>query len=416
MRQITMLLLAALCCFGAAWAEPVVTYEPVPQEAAIDDSAIRFTRSVSGTNADEDGSVTITYRVENLGTEPLTDLRVTDSAGRFSERLDELAAGDMAIFAQRIDVSRAVTSSPELTCEYMGASIRKALADQQIGTETPALTLALTVTPADDDTVTVRMTMTNDGGVTLRDLVVTDDERGGLIAEIASLAPGESVTAESVCPVSGGSSYRWRVDCLDDMDDRLSKTSDTAEYTAPERERVIALSLTASAEKTVLRRAGYTSVTVSVANTGTDSARDVRLADEERGTLYTFAVIPAGEPITRALNVEVTEDTELNLRLEYTDEDGHLHTVYSDPIALSVSRGGEEPDPEPSRHPLLETLTPTAPSDPNLYGLLLGIGCVLVAALVLLLAVQTAIRRRRNAEDEEDDEEEDEDDPEDEEE
>ena len=75
---------------------------------------VDFTRQLSSAYVARGGLVTVTYKIVNTGNVALTGLRIRDSLGDFTGRLEQLDVGESKTFISRVALSEAAESAPEL--------------------------------------------------------------------------------------------------------------------------------------------------------------------------------------------------------------------------------------------------------------------------------------------------------------
>ena len=75
---------------------------------------VDFTRQVSSDYVARGGLVTVTYKVRNTGNVALTGLRIRDTLGDFTGRLEQLNVGDTKTFISRVTLNEA----PKLRLRY----------------------------------------------------------------------------------------------------------------------------------------------------------------------------------------------------------------------------------------------------------------------------------------------------------
>ena len=84
------------------------------------------------------------------------------------------------------------------------------------------------------------------------------------------------------------------------------------------------LSVSAQPEMERIRRAGTVNFTVEVINSGFGSVSNVEIGERALGALHTFAVVPAGEPTSHTVAINVTETGEFQFYCAVRDESGEL--------------------------------------------------------------------------------------------
>ena len=140
----------------------------------------------------------------------------------------------------------------------------------------------------------------------------------------------------------GDEGYRWRVTgrCADGS--ALDAVTETVKLPTPEKTPA-QLILTAETNLPRIRRAGDVRVRARLENVGGTDLENGTVTDAERGGLYTFAVLPAGNSIEREFVFHVDDDTAFNLTAS-AEADGERITASADEVRVTIASDGALPE------------------------------------------------------------------------
>ncbi len=357
-----------------------------------------FTRQLSSDYVTRGGLVTVTYKIVNTGNVVLNALRIRDSLGDFTGRLEQLAVGDAKTFISRVTLTEATQSAPVL--EYTastGEEFSRSLDAVTVNIADSALEMSFSVGQSvfDRDTADAILILTNGGNVDYTGITVVDDVYGGVIADAVSL-PSDSGPVEiaHTYPLRGEGEYRWRITGISEAGEALDLRTDTLTVAAEPVDAQVNITLQALPRTPRINRAGRVTFDFSIANTGSVMARDAALYEVNLGEIRRLAVLPAGAPMVCSAEFDVTADAQFTFYLNYTDAEGHQRTVTSAPANVVIAPDGVNPDRldaanEPPSGPSVKPANTSAT-----FIVLLVIAGVALVVMVTLLAV-TSIRARR---------------------
>ena len=357
-----------------------------------------FTRQLSSDYVTPGGLVTVTYKIVNTGNVPLNALRIRDSLGDFTGRLEQLAVGDAKTFISRVTLTEAAESAPVL--EYTastGEEFSRSLDAMPVNIADSALDISFSVGQSvfDRDTADAILILTNTGNVAYSGITVVDDVYGGVIADAVSL-PSDSGPVEiaHTYPLRGEGEYRWRITGISEAGEALDLRTNTLTVSAEPVDEQVSITLQAMPRTPRINRAGRVAFDFSIANTGSVMARDAALYEVNLGEIRRLAVLPAGAPVACSAEFDVTADAQFTFYLNYTDADGHQRTVTSAPVDVVIASDGVDPQRvdaanEPPSGPSVKPANTSAT-----FIVLLVIAGTALVVMVTLLAV-TSIRARR---------------------
>ena len=359
--------------------------------------SVDFTRQFSSAFVSPGGTLTVTYRLQNTGNVPVSDLRIQDPLGSFAARLEQLAVGESRSFISRVTLSEDAVSAPVLAYSATGGNRRVTLDEVPVRLLTGGLRADFTVSesPFNPGTADATLTLTNTGNAPCTGVAVTDAVYGGMIADAITVpADGEPVRVTFTYPIRGeDSQYRWLVTGRDGAGGALSLATDTVSLKRKAAEKLIAIELEATPRTPKISRAGNVTFDIRVANAGTLMAEDCLLYEVSRGDVRRLAVLPAEEAISIAQDYPVRASDQFIFCLNYTDADGRKRTVSTAPIDVEIAPGGVPPvDPN----------APTAPpqgqslklGSTRTFSVLLAIATAALLVMITILVVVSLHARR----------------------
>lgn len=386
---------------GIAGDETAVEYTiECPMERAYASPSVEFTRQFSSDFAVPGDIVTVIYSVHNAGNVPLASVRVRDTLGDFTGRVETLDVGETRLFTGKITVSRQSVSSPSLSYTVPGMgedTYTETLSERAIPLADEQLTLSLSAQNVEarmGDTAEISITLRNLGNVDYYDICVLDVESGNIVADgLQSINGSAPIVVDARYPVRADSVHRFRVTARSESGREVDILSEPVEITLLQDQTVSGLTVAAVAEYTEISRAGEVPVKISIENAGDAVYQDVRLAEESLGELRTFALIAPNGVTEREILCHVEENAELVFSVEYADADGEARTASSAPVAIRIARGGVRPasatDAEPFGGQSVK------PRGSSMYLIMLIAAGVLL--IVLVVALLFSSRRARKA-------------------
>ena len=361
--------------------------------------SVSFTRQLSSDCVTRGGLLTVTYKIVNTGNVALNGLRIRDSLGDFTGRLEALATGDSKTFISRVTLTEAAESAPVL--EYAipsGEGFSRSLDPSPIRIAESALDMAFSVGQSvfEKDTADAILILTNGGDVDYTGITVVDDVYGGVIADAVSVPSGSApVEVSHAYPLRGEGEYRWRITGVSASGEALDLRTDTLSLSAAPEEPNVDIALEAAARTPRISRPGRVTFDFSIRNGGSVMARDALLYEVNRGEVRRLAVIPAGEPTVCSAGFDVTRDSSFVFYLNYTDAGDRLRTVASAPIDVVIAADGVRPDPLQDADNTLEGRSVKPGGDGSTFIVLLIIAGAALTVMITLLAV-TSLRARRD--------------------
>lgn len=361
---------------------------------------VDFTRRLSSRAVARGGLVTITYKIANTGNVPLTALRIRDTLGAFTGRLEQLNVGESKTFISRVTLTEAAQSEPVL--EYAvpsGESVTRNLDPLSIEVASSALDLSFSVGQSafDADAADASLILTNLGGVDYANITVLDDVYGGVIADGVTLpSGGRPAEVTYTYPLRGAGEYRWRITGSSSAGEALDMRTDTLTLSNAPAEETVVIALEATARTPRINRAGQVTFDFAISNDGTVMARDALLYEVNRGEIRRLAVIPTGEPSLCSVSYDVDASGQFIFCLSYADAQGRQRTVTSAPIDITIAADGVSPERPGSDGLALEggSVKP-ANTGATFIVLLIIAGAALTVMITILVVASVRARRER---------------------
>lgn len=380
--------------------EKVVHALKVPIGKVSARPGVDFTRQISSEYVARGGLVTVTYKIRNTGNVALSALRIRDSLGDFTGRLEQLAVGESRTFISRVTLNEEAESAPELEYVSAGGKSRSiALDPLPIHIAQSALNLSFSVSRSvfDADNADAILTLTNPGNADCTDITVEDDVYGGVIADVDAVPAGRApVEIAYTYPLRGEGQFRWRVTGTSGTGEALDLRTDTVTLSAAPAEEAIQIALQATPRTPKINRAGVVTFDFTLSNSGTVSAQDALLYEVSRGEIRRLAVLPAGKPLTLSAGYRVDSDAQFIFCLNYDDVQGRPRTVSTAPIDIRIASDGETPEaPEGGGIDLEGGSVKMGGNSSTFVALLVIAGTALTVMFTILLVTSLRARRAR---------------------
>lgn len=374
-------------------------------EKAIAEPEVEFQRQVSSRYSSDASSVTVIYRLSNVGNVPVTAISVTDPLGDFDGRLELLDVGKSKVFVQHVSVSEAADSSPTLTYSPQNGNDVYTVELDPLTIEPAHGMLDVSLTAGRSmfasDTAEVVLQLANGGNVDYLDVVVYDDVYGGVIADsITVSAGGKPVEVARTYPIREDSSYRWRVTGRTSAGDQIDLITTTERVLLDSQGGEPLLTIQATAAMTKISRKGYVPIRLELSNIGDVTAANVRIIEETSGEICELAVVPTGDPTVYELRQEIKADTSLLFSAIYADSFGKERIASAEPVSITIGAGGQAPETADGHTISLFSGISTQMNNSGLFMCLLIGSCAVLVVLIAVLAItsrRARIQRKANA-------------------
>ncbi len=322
-----------------------------PISQSVLQPGVEFTRQFSSRYVAPGSTVTISYNIFNTGNVALDSLRVQDSLGDFTGRIDRLDVGESRTLISRVTLNEADVSNASLTydvnaldedsfiCALSEAPVR--IAYGQIDA-----VLSASFSAFSTDTAEVVLLLSNLGNVDYANLRISDDIYGGVVADHVSLPSGSAdpISISATYPVRGDDGFRWRITGVSESGEQIDMVTDTVYLSRPEPIYPAEVTLQAYVITPSIRKAGNVPVVIYIENIGDADVNSISLSEAQLGTLNSFTVLPAGNYIERQLSLPVQENTDFHFSIRYNDYSGMEHSVAVAPVSVEISPDGVLPE------------------------------------------------------------------------
>lgn len=380
MKRLFVLVVAlclALC--PAAWAE-----EGAPRPA------LEAQRSVSRQFVPQGGGVTLSYRVENTGNVPLTQISLTDPMCGLIAQIEELAPGEYRACQVDAAVTQECESAPLITWYYGqmryeraldGAAITPAVNDMRISLSTDR------TEACEGDNVALSVHIANNGNSALSDIRLQDAVLGDLGCLEGTVAPGE--TRLWTLPVRMGQTSRFCITARAESESGEIITAASNEamvaLVQPEGKANIAIGVSVCEGESP---AGTAFVDVTLTNGGAGAVDDITVTELGSGVSRSVSSAAPGDTVFR-MECPVQDAREAQFIAQYTEDNGEKTTVLSAPVTIEGGNGAPK-----------EFISGNAVQLGNsAYAVFLysGIGVILLLAAFFVMKRVRKMRRRRIA-------------------
>lgn len=356
---------------------------------------VEFTRRFSSLSAEENGALTITYRIKNTGNVALENLRVQDALGDYTGGVEQLDVGESRTLISRAVITEESVSSAVLDYYAAGKPEERfsvALADQTVSIAQTGLHAELAAMPSafSAGSADVLLTLTNTGNVDVRNIRITDENYGGVIADNLVAPAGERIEVTHSCALRGDMTFSWKISGVSESGKTVSMYAETALSAPPQGENA-PLSLVVSTDTPRIRRSGNVTVHVSITNPGGADVQDVALSEASSGALRNFAVVPAGGSVQRDFTFMVRDDASYAFSISYAGSDGSVQRVSAAPVEITIAPDGVLP--EGAKNTFIEfTGNSIKIGGSSIFAALLisGLSVLLVLIVLLLIASRRA--------------------------
>lgn len=387
----------------------------VSQQTAETDMTVK--RTISPSVASEGQQVVVRYDIMNTGTVSLLDVTISERKEISSKKaptIPELKPGQTAEIKYDVTMGKKdLTSGATITYKSETQSKAKTytVEKQTIRYGKPELQATLTASSkgvVENGTVTLKLTLKNDGSVDYSDIRVTDEALGDVFTN-QELKAGKKMELTKEVTVPETMNYLFTVTATDETGSETSIATDAVTVTAVDPSDALEMQVLATPDRTeVFEQPGRVRFTIEVANTSRVEAKKVKIS-HGKTELYTFDSIPAGETrsisrdfaLSMAGKYRFTVTAEDPLENSLTFESNETQIAFSVPTPAPVT---PTPVPAPTPEPTFAAATIPPITDASvgtmpkliqrvLMPVTIVAGVLLIACAVLLLI---ATKRRHD--------------------
>ena len=372
-------------------------------EASVEPQ-VSFSRSFSQSTAAKGAEVTISYKISNTGSVPITDIVVTDAkAGDVTLTYSKLNPGKSKTLTYKHTMDADLTSEPKLTYEANGKTYTKSLSAKTVSLSTADVDVVLEASQsevASGDEITLSCSITNTGNSNLKNIKVSDETLGSDLFTSSSLKTGIRKEFTKSVTLTETTKFRFVVTAEDADGNTYTFRSNSetvkvsgSEETAPATE--YGLEILATSDTLQLTQAGDVNFTITVNNKSDAAVAGVKVVDQDGLVIKEFDILPVGENpfVYRA---SVTQTKQFNFYAVVEGEDGE-YRVASGPVEITVTDGAAA-SPTASIEPSPSATQVTGGNNGSLGSLmvaLLIVGFLIVITVIVLVAMIVKDKRQR---------------------
>lgn len=412
-QRIILLLIVLLLRGGCALAEAgAALSEPAAEQTEIPAPQVRFSRDFSSQYAEYGDQVTISYTVRNEGALPIENIVLSDGLVGEIGVIERMESGEKKTMSVRTRITESCTSTPSISYECAGQtysaekdSERITLAEIRVQVELSADKTNV----APGETVTLRLSVVNEGNVNLHGLRVVEPVLGDMGSLASILPPGDECVLTRTVQMKSANTFQFSLTGSSDTGGAISVQSNEMSVLVTPVAAEILLSLRAEADRTELNGPGEVGFSIYMSNDCLLELRNVTLAEETRGVIRELVFVPTGEMPAITQSYQINESGSFRFQAQVTDSAGDRLTVYSEPIEITVieealppvpsDRVDETTAPQESGIPVLDGTSYRMEQEPATFERLMA-GSALAVLLMLAiwyLALKIAESRERRA-------------------
>lgn len=323
--------------------------------ALTDASAISFEMALSPAALKEPGSVTVSIRVANVGTEDITvPMTLYDADGKIltaafdggaiaSLKVNEVVTweGPWAVSQAHLDAGKVTFNLRLNTQDATGAIAQVSVAAAApIAFEGDKVELAVerSIEPEvvrNGDNVVVSYTLTNKGTVGLKEIFVRENGKiSNTPKSVASLAAGASQTV-SFTKKAGATGLESSAVVTYKKEGTNTQLRETVPLVAiPIAKPGFSSELTA--DKTTVAIGEKVKLTLTLKNVGNISYRNIQVTDPKLGAVFSDLSLPANETLTETKEITMMTPTTFKFSVVMEDNTGRKQTETTNELKVSA--------------------------------------------------------------------------------
>jgi len=359
--------------------------------------SLNFSCNLSKTTGESDDTVTLTYRVENVGGVHVYDLKIEDNAFGTVKSLPVLKTGQNTQAVYTTKINNGFTSAPQILYTVGDVTYKETLDSVPVTAGNPDLELFVTANKAiiaPGDTVTVSCTISNPGTSDLENIVITE-QTAGEIFNVHGLVAGESQTLSYEVVVNENTTLNITA-IGDNGSEKEWLVNKTLDLVVDESLEALNITIEASASENVLEFPGVVVFTITIENTGNEIYRDLKVTDKDGQVVEQINQLVPGKSQFQ-VNAKVDNTTTYYFTLNIPSENGEAQNIATTPIEVTVQDGGDTVDANTSEQPA-NSFRPTEfdkdSSEPFANSRTL-IFLFIIFGLILFAAIATLVKRIR---------------------
>lgn len=362
----------------------------------------------------EGKNVTVTYELYNAGNVEITSIRVREntSISRSSQTVTSLAPGERTTVQFTATMGKNdLISHGNITYKADGKSQTEELPEVTILRAKPGLVLDNILTAdktaiSNGETVTLTLTIKNNGNITYSNITVTDAKYGEIFTNL-TLAPEETLVREKQFTLSETTNFKYSITLPDNTGTTNTVTSDEVKISVYDPTQVMHIGVTAETDSLNISRVpADVRFKLTVTNNSTMEAKNVALYHGDTH-IYTFPSILPGKSVTIERDFSVAQAGKFRFTARVRDaldntvsfDSNEIRLIYAAPTATPspVVRVTVAPPAYVTEAPA-EVLDPVTFRTNNLLKMAATVLLPLFGVVFLLFVVITIARKvRRNA-------------------
>lgn len=298
--------------------------------------------------------VTVTYELYNAGNVELTSIRVREdsSVSRTAQTLTSLAPGERKTMQFTATMNNAdLKSAGVVTYKASEQSYEEKLPEVTIPRAKPGLVLDNILTAdqtsiGNGETVTLTLSILNNGNITYSNVTVTDPTYGEIFTNL-TLAPGETLVKEKQFTLSETTTFKYSITLPDNTGVTNTVSSNELKVSVYDPSQVMLLTVMAEAEgPTIARVPADVKFKLTVTNNSSQEAKNVSLYHGET-FIYTIDSIAPSKSVTIERDFTVSQAGKFRFTARVKDALENTVSFDSNELTLTYAAPTEAPTPEP---------------------------------------------------------------------
>ena len=358
--------------------------------------------------------VTVTYELYNAGNVEITSIRVREdsSVSRTAQTLTSLAPGERKTMQFTATMNSAdLKSAGVVTYKAGDQSLKEELPEVTIPRAKPGLQLDNILTAdhtsiGNGETVTLTLTIVNNGNITYSNITVTDPTYGEIFTNL-SLAPGETLVKEKQFTLAETTTFKYSITLPDNTGVTNTVSSNELKVSVYDPSQVMHISVTAEADcATIARVPADVKFAVTVTNNSSQEAKNISIYHGET-FVYTINSIAPSKSVTVERDFTVSQAGKFRFTARVKDALDNTVSFDSNEITLTYAAPTQAPTPDPIVTPAplvtvtvapIEVLDPvTVKTNEVLKYAALVMGSAFALVFVLFVVATIARSKRRAA-------------------
>lgn len=361
-----------------------------------------------------DKTVNVRYELYNAGNVEIKNIRVQENhaIARTAQTVAALAPGERQTLQFTATMgSSDLTSAGKVTYTADGKTSTISLSEVTVPRANPGLELGDILTAdktsiTDGETVTLTLTIKNNGNITYSNITVSDAAWGEIFTNL-TLGPGETLVKEKQFTLSETTAFKYTVTLPDNTGTTSTVTSNEVKVSVYDPAQVLMLNLMAEADTaSIASKPADVRFTLTLTNNSSFEAKNIQLKHGDTA-IYTVASLQPGQStsITRMFSVSQAG----KFRFTASAKDGQDNTVSFDSNEIVLTYAA--PTAAPSVAPIvtvaplvtvtaapIEVLEPATIQANQALRIAAMVLVPLFGVVFLLFVVSTVMRARRRKE------------------